>query len=159
MIDETPLLVSSNSLGLNSDNVVLYEFPEPLDEVAFRGLAGDIVRRIEPHTEADPVALLLQILVMFGNVIGRDAYAIADGSRHGMNLFAVLVGEFSKSRKGTSLAHVLRVFERADEQWKQNCIGQGLSSGEGLIWAVRDPIMKRVRQKNGTYSDEITDAV
>ena len=98
------------------------------------------MRRIEPHTEADRGALLIQILVAFGNVIGRAAHAIADGSWDGTNLFAVLVGESSKSRKGTSLAHVLRIFERADAPWKQNCIGQGLSSGEGVIWAVRDPI-------------------
>jgi CHC2 zinc finger len=158
LIDETPLVGSFNSLVPNCEDEIPYEFPEPMSDVAFHGLAGDIVRRIEPHTEADCAALLIQTLAIFGNVIGRSAYAVADGSRHATNLFAVLVGESSKSRKGTSLAHVLRLFERADEQWKQNCIGHGLSSGEGLIWAVRDPIMKRVRQRNGSYLDEIADA-
>jgi hypothetical protein len=151
-------LNSFNSLGRNGDDDVLDDFPEPLSEVAFHGLAGDIVRRIAPHTEADRVALLIQILAAFGSVIGRSAYAIADGSRHGMNLFAVLVGESSKSRKGTSLAHVLRIFERADEQWKQNCIADGLSSGEGLIWAVRDPISKTVQKKSNQDEKEIVDA-
>src|SRR5205814_1150173 len=158
LIDEAPLVGSLNSSVPDCEDEILYEFPEPMSEVAFHGLAGDIVRRIEPHTEADSAALLIQTLVIFGNVGGRGAYAVADGSRHTTNLYAVLVGKSSKSRKGTSLAHVLRVFERADEQWKQNCIGHGLSSGEGLIWAVRDPIMKRVRQKNGSYSDEVADA-
>ncbi len=32
-------------------------WPEPLADEAFYGLAGDIVRTIEPHTEADPAAL------------------------------------------------------------------------------------------------------
>jgi hypothetical protein len=49
-------------------------YPSPPDDAAYYGLAGDIVRRIEPHTEADPVALLVQILVVFGNVIGRSAH-------------------------------------------------------------------------------------
>jgi 5S rRNA maturation endonuclease (ribonuclease M5) len=111
LIAETPLLASLNSLVLNSEHDILSEFPEPLSDAAFHGLAGDIVRRMEPHTEADRAALLIQILVVFGNVIGRAAYAVADGSRHCVNLFAVLVGESSKSRKGTSLAHVLRIFE------------------------------------------------
>src|SRR4029077_3815744 len=76
-----------------------------------------------------------------------------------MNLFAVLVGESSKSRKGTSWQHTLRIFERADEEWKKNRIAGGLSSGEGLIWSVRDPITKTVKnRKSGKYEDELVDA-
>ena len=158
LIDETPVLNSLSSLGRNGDDEVVDDFPEPLSDVAFHGLAGDIVRRIEPHTEADPVALLIQVLTAFGNVIGREPHAIADGSRHPMNLFAVIVGESSKSRKGTSWAHVRGIFKRADEQW-QKCIASGLSSGEGVIWAVRDPITKTVKnRKSGHYQDEIVDA-
>ena len=163
LIDSTPVLYSSNSLKAlvrnGDDEEVVDDFPEPLSEVAFHGLAGDIVRRIEPHTEADRAALLIQILVAFGSVIARNAHAMADGSRHGANLFAVLVGESSKSRKGTSWSHARRLFKRADEQWEQNCIANGLSSGEGVIWAVRDPITKTVKnKKTGDYENDITDA-
>jgi hypothetical protein len=142
LIEQTPELSSLNSVISSAPSTykgkLVDDFPVPLSEIAFHGLAGDIVRRIEPHTEADRAALLVQILIVFGNVIGRGAWTIADSSRHGTNLFAVLVGETSKARKGTSLAHVLRIFGRADEAWKQNCNASGLSSGEGLIWAVRD---------------------
>jgi hypothetical protein len=152
-------LNSFNSVGHNGEDAVGDDFPEPLSEVAFQGVAGDIARRIGPHTEADSVALLIQILTAFGNVIGRNAFITADGSRHAMNLFAALVGETSKARKGTALAHVLRVFERADEHWKQNCIANGLSSGEGVIWAVRDAISKTVKnKKSGQNETEIVDA-
>ena len=157
--NETSLVKSLKSLGRKSDDDVVDAFPETLSDVAFYGLPGEIVRRIEPHTEADPVALLIQILVGFGNVIGRSAHAIADGSRHALNLFAVLVGESSKSRKGTSWQHVLRVFKRAEEQWPQDCVTHGLSSGEGLIWEVRDPITKSVKNgETGEYDEEIVDA-
>jgi hypothetical protein len=149
--------------GVNSLNsfksYASLDFPEPLDGVAFQGLAGDIVRRIDPHTEADPVALLVQILIAFGNDIGRNPFMIADGSRRGMNFYAVLVGESSKARKGTAWQHVLRVFERADEPWKQHCIANGLSSGEGLIWAVRDSVTKTVKdKKTGEWETVIADA-
>jgi 5S rRNA maturation endonuclease (ribonuclease M5) len=144
LIDSTPVINSFTSLADNSDED---DFAAALDEHAFHGLAGDIVRRIEPHTEADPVALLIQVLTAFGNVIDRFAHAMADGSRHAMNLFAVLVGKSSKARKGTSWAHVRRLFNRAAEEWAQNCIVNGLSSGEGVIWAVRDPISKTVQNK------------
>ena len=144
-------LNSFNSLAGTEDDA----FPEPLSDVAYQGLAGDIVRRIEPHTEAASVALLIQILTAFGNVIGRDAFITADGSRHAANLFAVLVGESSKSRKGTSWAHVLRVLQRADEEWRKGCIASGLSSGEGVIWAVRDAITKTVPvREEGKFTGE-----
>ena len=94
---------------------------------------------IEPHTESDPAALLLQLLVAFGNVIGRGPHFEAEADRHGLNLFSVLVGETSKARKGTSLAHIRKLVIFCDPTWEDWCLQTGLSSGEGLIHAVRDP--------------------
>jgi len=51
-----------------------------------------------------------------------------------------LVGQSSKSRKGTSWNHVATLLDRVDSRWKKDCVTSGLSSGEGLIWEVRDPI-------------------
>jgi hypothetical protein len=142
------------------------ELPPPpwpvLDEKAVYGLAGDIVRVIAPETEADPVAILIQTLVAFGNVIGRQPHCTAEADYHGLNEFAVLVGATSKGRKGTSAGHVRRLFLRAAEAWTRQRIQAGLSSGEGLIWAVRDPIVKReaIREKGkptGEYQDVVVD--
>jgi hypothetical protein len=55
------------------------EWPEPLDAEAYYGLAGEMVKVIEPHTESDPAALLLQILVGFG--CPDRANAILEGGR------------------------------------------------------------------------------
>jgi hypothetical protein len=106
-------------------------------------LAGDIVRVIEPHTEAHPVALLLQLLTAFGNMIGRTAHFKVEGDLHYTNLFAVLVGRTSRARKGTSWSRVRRPLTAADLAWVDSHIQGGLSSGEGLIWEVRDAIVKR----------------
>jgi hypothetical protein len=89
---------------------------------AYHGLAGDVVKTIEPHSEADPVALLIQFLTLAGNVFGREPFRQVESDHHHTNLFSVLVGTSSKGRKGTS-------FDR---------IKGGLSSGEGLINEVRD---------------------
>ena len=113
-----------------------------IDEAAYYGLAGDIVRTIEPHTEADSVALLLQILTLAGNVIGRSPYYQIESDYHRTNLFAVLVGDSAKSRKGTSLGRVRAVAKVADETWCSERNRGGLSSGEGLIDAVRDQVQK-----------------
>jgi hypothetical protein len=113
-------------------------WPEPPKEEAFYGLAGEWVGMVEPHTEADPAALLIQFLVAFGNLIGRGPYAIGDGAQHFTNLFAVIVGQTSKARKGTSWRHVNAILSKIDETWASARVTSGLSSGEGLIWAVRD---------------------
>lgn len=112
-----------------------------LDDAAFYGLAGDIVREIEPHTESDPAAILVQVLAYFGNVIGRSAHYEVESDRHAGNLFIALVGDTSKARKGTSGGRVRAVFENVDSGWLQR-IKTGLSSWEGLINEVRDPTQK-----------------
>lgn len=135
-------------------------WPEPLSEEAFHGLAGDVVEFIAPHSEADPAALLVQFLVAFGNAIGRGPFFEVEGDRHATNLFAVMVGETAKARKGTSWGRIRRIFELADPEWVGCRVESGLASGEGLIWAVRDPIEKqeRIREGNETrYETTISD--
>jgi hypothetical protein len=107
-------------------------------EAAYYGLAGKFVRAIEPHSEADPVALLLQFLVLVGSAVGSEPYWQVESDRHHANLFTVLVGTSSKGRKGTSLGRVRAVVKEADETWAGDRIKGGLSSGEGLINEVRD---------------------
>ena len=115
-------------------------WPAPMEAAAFHGLAGEFVALVEPYTEADPVALLSQFLVAAGSVFGRGAHFSVAGGQHYPNLFAVLVGETSKARKGTSWTPTNAVLRLADPDWQTS---SGLSSGEGLISAVRDPAMKR----------------
>jgi hypothetical protein len=124
-------------------------WPDPLAQEAFFGLAGRIVHTIGPSTEADPAALLVQALIMFGNVIGRSSHFRVEGDCHYGNENSVLVGRTSKARKGTSFGRIARLFEEVDSQWFNERVASGISSGEGLIWAVRDPIMKRERVKGG----------
>ena len=95
-------------------------WPSPLGDEAFYGFAGDLVKTIEPQTEADPAALLIQFLVGFGNVIGRNAHYLVEADKHYMNLNALVVGETAKARKGTSWGHIRRVFEEIDYEWARN---------------------------------------
>jgi hypothetical protein len=105
---------------------------------AYHGIAGDVVETISPHSEADPVALLLQFLTLTGNSIGREPYYQVESDRHHSNLNCVLVGASSKARKGTSMGRIRAVLSAADEPWVSDRIKGGLSSGEGLINEVRD---------------------
>ena len=126
-------------------------WPAPLRDAAYHGVVGEFTRLIEPHTESDPAALLLQLLVMFGSLAGRTGHFQHESTRHHANLFLALVGQSSRSRKGTSGDHVHRVAGMADSIWAATRVADGLSSGEGLIWAVRDPTYKKeaVKEKGG----------
>ena len=57
-------------------------WPAPLAPEAYHGIVGEIVRAIEPETEADPAALLFQFLAGAGNIFGTGAYARVEGDRH-----------------------------------------------------------------------------
>lgn len=113
-------------------------WPEPPAAEAFLGLAGDVVRLIEPETEADPVALLVQFLCAFGSAAGRAAYRSVGYKRHYPNLFACLVGRTSVGRKGTAWSWVDALLAQVDPDWHRDSVLCGLSSGEGLIAALRD---------------------
>ncbi|MCX6590784.1 MAG: DUF3987 domain-containing protein [Acidobacteria bacterium] len=117
-------------------------FPN-LDDAALDGIVGEIVRAIRPHTEASDAALLFQLLAYFGVLIGRGAYFQVEAEPHHANLFVVPVGQTSKGRKGTSLGHVRRLGRMVDPDFADQRELSGLSSGEGLIWACRDPIIER----------------
>jgi hypothetical protein len=136
-------------------------WPELPGKAAYYGLAGDIAHAMAPHTEADPVALLLQTVVAFGSCIGRTPYFVAEADCHYTNVNVVLVGPTARGRKGTSWGHVRRLFAAVDDVWTVNRILGGLSSGEGLIWAVRDAIVKKepIKEKKKIlrYEEVVTD--
>ncbi|PLS87268.1 MAG: hypothetical protein CYG60_02795 [Actinobacteria bacterium] len=119
--------------------------PEPtphptLAEEAYHGLPGDVIRAIEPHTEADPVAVLANLLCAFGNAIGRGAYFPVGADKHHLKINAGLVGPTSKGRKGMSEGHVRLLMHAVDDAWEEERVMSGLASGEGLIYEVRDEL-------------------
>lgn len=111
-------------------------WPENARPEAYRGAAGTLVKFIEPHTEAHPMALLAQFLVAAGNAIGLGAWCVAGGTRHYARLYVLIVGRSAKGRKGTALAHLRPVLNQIDEQWYTERVVSGLSSGEGILSAL-----------------------
>ena len=111
-----------------------------LDKAAYYGLAGDVVNTIASHTESDPVALLLQFFVSFGNVVGRQPYYFIEGAEHYPVLYALLAGPTAKGRKGTAANRIRPIFDVADNDWTHNNVTSGISSGEGILHAIHDDI-------------------
>lgn len=123
-------------------NMIVYPegdcWPAPPAEAAFAGLVGEIVGVLAPSTEADPTAILVQLLVSFGSVLGRHPHYRVGAARHGTNEFAILVGPSGSGRKGSSWDAVEAVVAEIDKAFVTGRVVTGLSSGEGLIWHVRD---------------------
>lgn len=134
-------------------------YPSPIAEAAFYGLGGEIVRDIEPHSEADPVAIMMNLLAAFGNIIGTGAFFTIGADKHPCKLFCIFVGDTAKGRKGTSWSPVRTLFEFIEPEWVRNNIQNGLSSGEGLIYHVRDPKYKREHNNtSNSVSESLEDA-
>jgi hypothetical protein len=160
---EKPPTHESNNNVKNVNNVVEVEkeigYPK-LPPAVFFGLAGELVKLIAPHTEADNAALLVQFLSGFGNLIGHGAHFRVGADAHYTKLNTVVVGATAAGRKGLSWGEVRRVLVRVDESFKF-CIHGGLSSGEGLIHTVRDAQFKKtpVREKGRIvdYQEEMYD--
>jgi hypothetical protein len=122
--------VSLNGSGETSHLRVAHPVLAP---EAFHGLAGDIVRVLEPHSEADPAALLVTTLATFGAMVGAGPHALADGAPHPARIWPLIVGNTSKSRKGSSWAQGQRVPAGADPKFMAERVLGGFGSGEALV--------------------------
>jgi hypothetical protein len=123
-------------------------WPEPPAVALRHGVVGEIMDAVMPATEADPVAVLVTLLVAFGNAAGRGPHALVGATRHGVNLFSAIVGRSGKGRKGTGLDIALHLLRAGDPAWAEERLVSGLSSGEGVVHAIRDPVtrMEPVRE-------------
>lgn len=137
--------VEATPTGANEEE----NWPGAMGDEAYIGLARRIVEAFDPNTEADRAAILVQLLTAFGSIVGRDPHMILDGARHTCALFTLIVGQSAKSRKGTSWARVAEIVSEVDRQWFAERVVSGMSSGEGLVWEVRDPVYERTRKRDG----------
>ena len=58
------------------------------------------MRECEPCSEADPAALMISVLTLLGNAVGRGPYFTIGDEEHRTNLFALIVRETDSGRKG-----------------------------------------------------------
>ena len=104
---------------------------------AFHGLPGAIVEKIAPNTEGDPVAILTQLLVCCGALIGRGAYFQVEATLHHPNQFLLLIGETSRGRKGSALDHVTRLLGELDPAFSRPVGDRPLQRRGGCVEGPR----------------------
>lgn len=115
------------------------EFPDK----ALYGLSGEIVRSIEPLTEASAPAMLITLLCGFSAMVGRGPYVSVGSARHHAQLFAVVVGDSARARKGTSKAAIMPVLQAAGPEvgpFLRDRVLTGVASGEALVHAAANGV-------------------
>jgi len=113
---------------------------------ALQGVAGQIVAAACERSEADPAAVLASVLAWFGASFGSGPHVMIGDTKHFSRFFCFKVGATAKARKGTSEGPVSRIFRAAEALEiggkyisPLNQSAGPLSTGEGLVRAVRDP--------------------
>jgi len=139
--------VAKPDQGEITDNLLDFEIKEKprLDITKFSGITRTFVELATRNSEADPAAVLFTFLVRFGVEAGRNPYFMVGDTVHHGRLDCVVVGDSSKSRKGTSEKPVNSLFsfnslcDSEKEGYKTAHTSPGpFSSGEGVIYKVRD---------------------
>ncbi|WP_405804864.1 DnaB-like helicase N-terminal domain-containing protein [Streptomyces sp. NBC_01187] len=112
--------------------------PTPHPDV-FCGWLGETVRELDDTSEADPVAVLMNLLSAAGAVIGRRPHIMVGNDRHPALLWALTIGPTSSGRKGSATSTARRVLAEAlPDFFGPEHTPRGLNSGEGLIEYVKD---------------------
>jgi hypothetical protein len=106
---------------------------------------------------------LAVLLSGIGNALGRSAHALVIGKPHHARINAVLVGKTREGAKGSAQGAAEAVLAQALPGWHRLRRVTGLSTGEGLIKAVRDERIDKepIRDKGKNivgYQDVIVDS-
>lgn len=112
-------------------------WPEPVDWSQM-GNSGRITKLTTEGTEIDPHATLFSLITVFGGIVGAGTYLHVGEARHYPRLFSVLVGASSRGRKGSSLQPIVSTFAELVPEFVSIRTSGPLSSGEGLLWRIRD---------------------
>ena len=168
MIEEAPEWEPEEDSDIESSDLFELEGKQwqqwpSLGDQAFRGYASRFVEVASRKSEADRAAILITFLVRFAVECGASPFIYVGDSKHYARAFAVIVGASSKSRKGTSSKPIERLFRMSllasNEFYISARVSPGpLSSGEGLIYAVRDEVtVWKVDKKTGEGEEVVID--
>ena len=158
------VVADSSSSPLETEDLTLKSWPT-FSMKACPGLLGEFVGLATRNSEADPAAVCITALVRFcaeiyGLAPQKGPHIYVGETVHPPRLFAVICGNSSKARKGTSRHPVTKLFGREYcyraqlDEWRLPMpareSGGPLSTGEGLAYFVRDESdeERERRQKN-----------
>lgn len=111
-----------------------------LQKDALPGWIGEFVKLACKHSEADPVAVLVTLLLRFATFFSGQFIAVSE-EKQWARTFAVIVGDSAKSRIGASEKMVNRLFEGLRRDYRH--LSVPLSKVEDIIYKVRDETVEQ----------------
>jgi hypothetical protein len=115
------------------------KYPVPVaDPGMFTGLLGEIAEEASQGIEADKVGIYGCLLAEAGMLAGRKPHVMIGDRRHPLLIWPLLMGRTGSGRKGDAMASATRPMGMAFLELDGLTV-TGLSTGEGLIWHIRDP--------------------
>jgi hypothetical protein len=108
-----------------------------LATVAFHGILGEIVAEVRASTEGDPAGILASLICGAGVLMNATPHLQIGGTKHPLLVWPLLFGRTGSGRKGEATNVAEQFLTRAHRDFVK-IRTTGLSSGEGLIEAIRD---------------------
>lgn len=109
---------------------------------SFRGMLKDLVQAIDPHTEADPAAVLGTGLAFFAHAFGPRPHAQQGSIKHPLNINTMIIGSSSRGKKGESMRIISDIFEMASPEYSSLdslFVHQGIpGSGAAMVSAIEE---------------------
>ena len=144
--------------------------PPRIHPNALHGVLGDHVRLLEKQSEGTPGAIFLEDIVCAGHAFSNYVCFDVGRTRHWTNQYGGVVGPTADGRKGQGHSESQHIFHLAfpmnnspasftleDAGW-WIAVGNGLTTGEGLIHAIRDPFsICKTDKETAEVVEEIVD--
>jgi hypothetical protein len=124
------------------------------EDALMYGPLGEVTRKLCEFSEANTGAVYLNLLVSFGNMIGRKAYFNAGSTKHYMNEFLAVVGDSSTGRKGTAENAAKSFLSLINQQWLNTCNISGFATRQAVIAQIKDSsTFKKMDKETKQYVD------
>ncbi|MBP2321549.1 hypothetical protein JOF56_001934 [Kibdelosporangium banguiense] len=104
----------------------------PADPAVFDCYLGRLAVQLDPHTEADPIGVMVSLLAAAGVHLGPGPHLQLGYERHPLLVWPLVIGETGRGKKGTAYNAAKALLSQADTEFVASNVQSGLSSGEGL---------------------------
>lgn len=120
--------------------------PPQMRPEGFPPLLRQVCDMATSNSEAHPVAVAANVIAFFSALVGRAPFQrVGDAVLH-CRPFLIVTGKSGKARKGTAENLPRRIFNQVDVLYTRRLQiderlrihAGGLSTGEGIAWAIRD---------------------
>lgn len=119
----------------------------PVDPAVFDCHVGRLACALDPHTEADPINVMVTLLAAAGVHVGPDVVFPVSFERHPLLTWPIIIGPTGSGKKGTGFNTARALLAATDAGFTAMNIRSGLSTGEGLaaVFAVDEDSKGKTR--------------